>query len=161
MYTSYEEIYEDFLPKTRNYDFLAMSEEELKEHLHDYLVPAIARFHVCRKDLNDRDDLLQRFNSELSDLEIEILSNFCLLEHIDSTYVRTQNLLKMNLASTDFNSFSSANHLDKLMEMRNKYLKENEGLLIRYAWKGAMENGVSWSAGYNKRSANSGASTMW
>ena len=161
MYTSYEEIYEDFLPKTRNYDFLAMSEEELKEHLHDYLVPAIARFHVCRKDLNDRDDLLQRFNSELSDLEIEILSNFCLLEHIDSTYVRTQNLLKMNLASTDFNSFISANHLDKLMEMRNKYLKENEGLLIRYAWKGAMENGVSWSAGYNKRSTNSGASTMW
>ena len=160
MYTSFEEIYEDFLPKTRNYDFLEMSEEELKEHLHDYLVPAIARFHVCRKDLNDRDDLLQRFNVKLSDLEIEILSNYCLLEHIDSTYVRTQNLLKMNLSSSDFNSFSNANHLDKLMAMRNKYLKENEGLLIRYAWRGAMESGVSWNAGYSKKDTDSRGYSM-
>lgn len=151
MYTSYEEIYDDFLPKTRNYDFLEMSEEELKEHLHDYLIPAIARFHICRKDLNDRDDLLARFNVKLSDLEIEILSNYCLLEHIDSTYIRIQNLLKMNLSSTDINAFSNANHLDKLMAMRNKYLNENEGLLIRYAWRGAMENGVSWNAGYKKK----------
>ena len=38
-----------------------------------------------------------------------------------------------NFAS-NFNSYSPANMLDKLMNMRNKYLSENETLLARYAW---------------------------
>lgn len=57
-----------------------------------------------------------------------------LLEYIDSTYIRTSTLLKVNLSSTDFNAFSSANMLSKLMDMRNTYLSENEALLSRYAW---------------------------
>ena len=118
--------------------------------MHDYFIPAIARFHVCRKDLNDRDDIQECFNSELSVMEIEILSNYLLLEYIDSTYVRTSTLLKVNLSSTDFNAFSPANMLDKLMAMHKTYLTENETLLSRYAWMGVKENGVSWSAGYKK-----------
>ena len=62
-----------------------MTEEQVKECLHDYLIPAITRFHICRKDLSDRDDVSESFNVELSDTEIEILSNFLLLEYIDST----------------------------------------------------------------------------
>ena len=150
MPTPYEKIYENLLPKFRSYEIPIMTEEEVKEYLHDYLIPAISRFHVCRKDLNNRDDILERFESELSDMEIEILSNYLLLEYIDSTYVRTPSLLKVNLSSTDFNSYSSANMLDKLMSMRNEYLAENETLLSRYAWMGARENGVSWSSGYKK-----------
>ena len=127
-----------------------MTVEEVKETLHDYLIPAIARFHICRKDLNNRDDILERFNCELSDVELEILSNYMLLEYIDSTYVRTSHLLKVNLSSSDFNAFSPANMLDKLMLMHKTYLSENETLLSRYAWLGAKENGFSIGAGYKK-----------
>lgn len=150
MYTSYEKIYENLLPKFRSYEIPIMTEEEVKEYLHDYLVPAIARFHVCRKDLNNRDDILERFNVELSDIEIEILSNYLLLEYIDSTYIRTPTLLKVNLSSSDFNSYSPANMLDKLLAMRKAYRVENEGLLSRYAWLGIGESGASWSSGYKK-----------
>ena len=150
MYTSYEKIYENLLPKFRSYEIPIMTEEEVKEYLHDYLVPAIARFHVCRKDLNNRDDILERFNVELSDIEIEILSNYLLLEYIDSTYIRTPTLLKVNLSSSDFNSYSPANMLDKLLAMRKAYRTENEGLLSRYAWLGVGESGVSWASGYKK-----------
>ena len=111
MSTPYERLYENLLPKFRSYEIPLMTTEEVKDFLHDFIIPAISRFHVCRKDLNDRDDILQRFNVDLSDVEVEILSNYLLLEYIDSTYVRTPTVLKMSLPSTDFKAFSSANFL--------------------------------------------------
>lgn len=154
MPTPYETIYENILSKFRSYEITEMTDEEVKEYLHDYLVPAISRFHVCRKDLSNRDDIVQRFNCDLNHDEIEILSNFCLIEYIDSNFVRTANLISVSLSSVDFNAFSNGNLLDKIMAMRSKYLSENEGLLSRYAWMGLKENGISLSTGYKKKSEN-------
>ena len=150
MSTSYEKIYENLLPKFRSYEIPLMSTEEVKDFLHDYLVPAISRFHVCRKNLNDRDDILQRFNVRLSDIEIEILSNYLLIEYIDSEYIRVPSLLKVHLPSSDFKVFSPANFLEKLMAMHKTYVSENETLLSRYAWMGARESGVKLGVGYKK-----------
>ena len=150
MATSYEKIYENLLPKFRSYEIPLMSTEEVKDCLHDYLIPAISRFHVCRKNLNDRNDILQRFNVDLSDIEIEILSNYLLIEYIDSEYIRTPSLLKVQLPSSDFKVFSPANFLEKLMAMHKTYISENETLLSRYAWMGAKELGVKLGAGYKK-----------
>lgn len=150
MATPYEKLYENLLPKFRSYEIPLMSTEEVKDYLHDFLIPAISRFHVCRKDLDNRDDILQRFNVELSDVEIEILSNYLLIEYIDSTYIRVPTLLKVQLPSTDFRAFSSANMLEKLMAMHKTYVTENETLLSRYAWMGAKESGVKLGAGYKK-----------
>lgn len=150
MPTSYETLYENLLPKFRSYEIPLMSTEEVKDYLHDFLIPAISRFHVCRKNLNDRDDILQRFNIELSDIEIEILSNYMLLEYTDSEYIRTPTILKVHLPSNDFRAFSPGNHLDKLLAMHDTYKTENETLLSRYAWMGAKELGVKLGAGYKK-----------
>lgn len=150
MATSYEKIYENLLPKFRSYEIPLMSTEEVKDCLHDFLIPAISRFHVCRKNLDNRDDILQRFNVELSDIEIEILSNYMLIEYIDSEYVRTPSLLKVQLPSNDFKFYSPANFLDKLTAMHKNYVSENETLLSRYAWMGAKELGVKLGAGYKK-----------
>lgn len=151
MATPYEKIYENLLPKFRSYEIPLMSTEEVKDYLHDFLIPAISRFHVCRKDLSDRNDILQRFNAELSDIEIEILSNYLLIEYIDSEYIRTPSLLKVQLPSSDFKVFSPANFLDKLMAMHKTYKTENETLLSRYAWMRAKESGVKLGAGYKKK----------
>jgi hypothetical protein len=134
MATPYEKLYENLLPKFRSYEIPLMSAEEAKDCLHDYLISAVSRFHVCRKDLSDRDDIIQSFNVDLSDIEIEILSNYLLIEYIDSEYVRTPSLLKVSLPSTDFKAFSNANLIEKLMNMHSTYLKENETLVARYAW---------------------------
>lgn len=150
MATPYEKLYENLLSKFRSYEIPLMTVEEVKDYLHDFLTPAISRFHVCRKDLNDRDDIIQRFNVELSDVEIEILSNYMLIEYIDSEYVRTPSLLKIQLPSSDFKVYSPANFLDKLMSMHKTYVTENETLLSRYAWMGAKESGIKLGAGYKK-----------
>ena len=150
MYTPYEKLYDNLLPKFRSYEIPLMTVEEVKDYLHDFLIPAISRFHVCRKDLNNRDDIIQRFNVELSDIEIEILSNYMLIEYIDAEYVRVPSLLKVQLPSSDFKYYSPANHLDKLTAMHKNYVSENETLLSRYAWMGAKESGVKLGAGYKK-----------
>ncbi len=150
MSTPYEKLYENLLPKFRSYEIPLMTEEDVKDYLHDYIVPSIARFHVCRKDLNDRDDELECFNADLSDIEVEILSNYLLLEYIDSTYIRVPTLLKVSLSSSDFNAFSSANMLSKLMDMHKTYLSENETLLSRYAWMGAKDSGLSLKTRFKK-----------
>ena len=150
MATPYEKLYENLLPKFRSYEIPLMSTDEVKDYLHDFLIPAVSRFHVCRKNLNDRDDIVQMFNADLSDIEIEILSNYLLIEYIDSEYIRVPSLLKISLPSSDFKAFSNANMVDKLVSMRTKYLTENETLLSRYAWMGIKESGVKLGTGYKK-----------
>ena len=73
-----------------------------------------------------------------------------LIEYIDSEYVRTPSLLKVQLPSSDFKFYSPANFLDKLVAMHKNYVSENETLLSRYAWMGAKESGVKLGAGYKK-----------
>lgn len=149
MPTPYEKIYSNLLPKFHSYEILSMSSEEIEDYLHDFLIAAITRFHVCRQDLSDRDDELQQFNVDLSDLEIEILTNYLLLEYLDSTYIRTALLLKVNLSSSDFNSFSPANLLDKILSMHNTFLSENEGLLSRYSWFGMRDKDINNNTKFN------------
>jgi len=110
-------------------------------------------FHVCRKNLNNRNDKLERFNEELSIEEIDILSNYAVLEYIDSNCIRVPSVLKASLSSVDFNAFSPANFLNSLMAMHTRFLAENETLISRYAW-GGFSNGEiseSWNTGYKKR----------
>lgn len=149
MSTPYEKIYSNLLPKFHSYEILAMPSEEIEDYLHDFLLSATVKFHVCRQDLTNRDDELQQFNVDLTDLEIEILTNYLLLEYLDSTYIRTALLLKVNLSLSDFNTFSSANLLDKLLSMHNTYLSENEGLLSKYAWFGMKNKDVNESTKFN------------
>ena len=160
MCTSYEKIYEGFLAKIQSYDIYKMTEDDVRDCLHDYLVSAIPKFHVCRKDLTDRDDLLQRFNQELSDTEIEIIVNYMVLEYVDATYIRVPTLLKVTLSSSDFNAFSPANMLSKLTEMQERFLKENETLLSRYAWMGINRNKSLFDTGYKKNKMGSDESRV-
>ena len=161
--TSYEKLYENVLPKFKDYDITFMSEEEAKETLHEYIIPAVTRFHVCTKDLSDRDDENECFNVGLSDTEIEILSNFLLLEYLDSNYIRIPRLLKGSLTMSDFNAFSDANHLSKLMSMHQMYLSENETLLSRYASIGDSDisNNFSKLKAIVKRTAKNELGESW
>lgn len=152
MPTPYEKMYENLLPKFRSYEIPLMTTEEVKEELHNYILPAIVRFHVCDNNLENRDDILEQFNECLSDNEIEIISNFMLLEYIDANCIRTPSLLKVNLSSSDFNAFSPANFLDKLLLMHETYRKENETLLSRYSWvKKDKNDAVSKLKGFARK----------
>lgn len=134
MATPYTTIYDNVLPKFKDFDIPLMTSDEVYEMLHEHLRPAIVAFHICKKSLSDRDETLEQFNVDLDDNEIEILSNFLLISFVDSNYIRVPTVLKFSLSSRDFNASSKA-LLDKLILMSNTYLQRNETLLTRYAWK--------------------------
>lgn len=140
MATPYNKIYANVLNKFHSYEIPIMTDDEIEEYLYDFLISAIPKFYICRVDLNDKDDELKEFNNDLSDLEIEILSNYLLLDYLDSTYIRTSTLLKVSLSSNDFHAYSPANMLDKLLSIHSSLLSENEGLLSRYAWLGMKKD---------------------
>lgn len=130
--TPYTVLYESVLSKIRDYDFLNLSQEETYSVLSDYLRPAIASFRGCKQDLSQRNKV--RFQSKLTDAEIEILANYMVIAYIDSNYIRVPLALKQTLSSKDFNAFSPANQLAKMTEMREMYRKDTETLLSRYRW---------------------------
>ena len=53
MATPYEKIYENLLTKFKDYESHLMKEEEVKDKIHDDIIPANARYHICYQDLND------------------------------------------------------------------------------------------------------------
>lgn len=131
--TPYSRLFASLLSKLKSYDIADMTEQEVVDQLSDYITPAIARFHICKKDLNDRDEEQGCFNEDLTDKEIEILANFMLLAYYDAEYVMTPTLLKVSLSQKDFNAYSPANMLDKLNDKHTQIRKDNETLVSQYS----------------------------
>ena len=132
MGTPYTVLYESVLSKIKDYDFINLSETDIYEVLSDYIRPAIVSFRICKIDLSNRNE--DGFNETLNDNEIEILSNYMVINYLDSNYIRVPLALKQTLLSKDFNAFSPANQLNAVMAVRDKYLSDNETLLSRYSW---------------------------
>ena len=82
MATPYETIYNRALSKIEDPTLAMLPEEDLENMLHGYLMSAIAKHRKCEHDLSDRDEELKQFNSDLSDLEIEILGILMVREWI-------------------------------------------------------------------------------
>lgn len=132
MGTPFTVLYDSVLSKIRDYDFFNMKQDEIYGVLSDYLRPAIAAFRSCKQDISKRTE--EGFECTLTDTEVEILANYMTIAYLDSNYIRVPLALKQTLSSKDFNAFSPANHLEKMVEMREKYRKDNETLLVRYSY---------------------------
>ena len=132
MGTPYTVLYESVLSKIKDYDFVNLEEQDIYAILSDYVRPAIVSFCICKVDLSKRNDT--GFDEVLNDTEIEILSNYMVINYLDSNYIRVPLALKQTLSSKDFNAFSPANQLNAIMSVRDKYLSDNETLLSRYSW---------------------------
>ena len=130
-YTYYRELYNSIYDKLKDYDFYEMSYDDTCDMLSAYVRPAIVRFDNCKKDLSNRDD--EKFLFKLNDTEFEIISNYILVNYLDSNYIRTPNLLKPMLSNKEFNEFSPANHLSKVTNVRDLYNSENDKLRMRYS----------------------------
>ena len=136
MATTYKELYNSVYSKIKDYDFANMSEEEADEILHDYLRPAVVAFEYCNQNLSDRDEDLQQFNIDLTDVNFEILSNFMVIIYLDSTYIRTSLMLKAHMSTSDFHKYDNKDVLGKVIEVRDMYKQENKQLMINYSLRG-------------------------
>lgn len=72
--TSYDEIYNRAARKITDFNLASMSDVDLEDAFHGYLISSISQFRKCKNDLSDRDDELRQFNIDLLDVEKEILA---------------------------------------------------------------------------------------
>ena len=101
--------------------------------LHGYLLSAIAKHRKCGHDLSDRDEELKQFNSDLSDLEVEIISILMLREWIGQRLHSVTNVMQV-FSGKETKWFSQAAHIAELRDLDDRLRIEAQKLSRDYTY---------------------------
>lgn len=131
--TSYAKLYQRCLAKIEDPTLAMLSDDELQNVLHGYLVSAIAKHRICEHDLSDRDDELMQFNVTLSDIELEIIGLLMAREWVSQQLLSVTNTLQV-FSGKETNYYSQAAHLKELQALDDKYRLEAQQLSRDYTY---------------------------
>lgn len=133
MATPYETIYTRCLAKLEDPMLAMLPEEDLEDMLHGWMLSAIAKHRKCEHDLSDRDEELKQFNSDLSDLELEIISLLMCREWV-SQQINSVTLTLQVFSGKETNYFSQSAHLKELIALDDKWRLEAQQLSRDYTY---------------------------
>ena len=133
MATPYETIYTRCLAKLEDPTMAMLPEEDLEDMLHGWMLSAIAKHRKCEHDLSDRDEELKQFNSDLSDLELEIISLLMCREWV-SQQINSVTLTLQVFSGKETNYFSQSAHLKELIALDDKWRLEAQQLSRDYTY---------------------------
>jgi len=133
MATPFEDVYSFFLSKVSDYSFVKFTDEELEEEFEKYLRSACAKFFSAGNRL-DKDLTFKEFERDLTDLEIEILALLMVIEYLNPKIIATENM-KQFLGTKEYKIYSQANHLSKMLELKNQIKSEVNHLMSQYSYK--------------------------
>jgi hypothetical protein len=131
--TSYETVYYTALSKITDPQLAMLPEEDLEVMLYGWMKSAIAKHRKCTSDLSDRDDELKQFNSDLTDLEVEILGILVAREWVSSQLLSVTNTLQV-FSGKETNYYSQAAHLKELQTLDEKLRLEAQQLSRDYTY---------------------------
>jgi hypothetical protein len=131
--TSYEAIYNRALAHITDPTLAILPEEDLENMLYGWMLSAIAKHRKCTNDLSDRDDELKQFNSDLTDLEVEILSILIAREWVSSALLSVTTVLQ-TFSGKETSFFSQAAHLKELQALDEKLRLEAQQLSRDYTY---------------------------
>lgn len=127
MATPYEKIYNRFSQKITDFNLSEIDDYSLDEMLLGWLNSSIVNVRKRERDLFLRDDEVQAFQNDLSDLEIEMLALGMKLAWIDQYLNSTENVLQF-IGGKEEKYYSQANHISELRELRKDTLREMNSL---------------------------------
>jgi hypothetical protein len=133
MATPFQDIYTIFLSKIKDYSLLSITNEELEENLWTWLSSGFVNFRKCKVDLYDCDLVTKQFNSTLSGEEKEIVARLMLVEYLTPHIVK-DSLLNEKLNSKDYQTYSPANQIKEIRELRNMLTSEVQNMMILYTF---------------------------
>ena len=133
MATPFADVYERFLQKISDYSFLNLQAEQIEERLKGYLFSSIPKFKQCKKYIRDIDDVMETFNSDLDSEEKEILSHLMVVEYM-MPQILTSQLMKQSLSDRDFKTYSQANQIRELINVKNEMQSEVERMIMSYTY---------------------------
>lgn len=138
MATPYSVFDNRFLNKITDDLLLTMTDENLEKTIDMYRNSASVRFKQCNKFISQNDELRQ-YDSTFTDEEIEIVANLMVLEWLRQR-INSIELLKQSMSTKDYKTFSNANLLDSLINLRKQTLADVDRLIVSYTYS---ENNLS------------------
>lgn len=133
MATSYDNIYDRFVNKITDFNIVELDDYSLGDMLKGWLKSAIVRSRKCQHDLSKRDDELQEFEEDLSDLEIELLAMGMVDAWLSQYLNSTENVLQF-IGGKEEKYYSQANHVAEVRALREQNLIEMNRLHNYYTY---------------------------
>lgn len=133
--TGFEEVYNQFLSKVIDYDFITITESDYNEIMKVRLKSTLAKMNPRNKESSlyiNADYTNKVFDRELDGLEIECLAYWLVYEWI-TPKINNVEMFQHRLNTKEFQGFSEANHLKEMqsikIEARNEafYWKQQLG----------------------------------
>ena len=137
MATSYEEIYNLASNKITDPEIALLSQEDIEELFHGYLISAIPKFRKCKNDLSNRDDELRQFNVDLLDVEKEILAILVAREWLQPLLYSAL-LTKQVFSDKEQKYYSQSSHISELRALDETLKIEAQKLSRDYTY-GSLE----------------------
>lgn len=133
MATSYEEIYNLASNKITDPEIALLSQEDIEELFHGYLISAIHKFRKCKNDLSNRDDELRQFNVDLLDVEKEILAILVAREWLQPQLYSAL-LTKQVFSDKEQKYYSQSSHISELRALDETLKIEAQKLSRDYTY---------------------------
>ena len=139
--TPFSEIYDSFLSRITDYELGKLIDEDFESDLENKLKNAFNEFSANATnsiEINYENKTLSnptniKLNGSLTHLEINCLVYWMLYTWI-SPYVKNEEVLKMGIASQDYEKLSRANMLDKLKTTSDGIRREALRYTTRYGF---------------------------
>jgi hypothetical protein len=133
MSTSFDNIKKRFFNKITDPDLASLLPDTIDSIVNEFLISATTRFQKCYKDINDYDTTLQQFNVDLNQVEIEIIASWMVYEWTNQHTMRAE-LLQQSMSSKDYAMYSQANHLDKMIALKQQLYIETNQMILDYSY---------------------------
>lgn len=130
--TPFSVIYDRFMGKISDPDILSMFEDDMSQLLENYLISAIVQFRQCKKN-KDIDFMEKQFNESLTIEEIEIYASYMIVEWLNPMINNIQSL-KPLMVTRDYQSYSQANHLEKMIKLRQDAKADANKMMVQYTY---------------------------
>ena len=121
--TSFSTVVQAFLGKITDDMYLEITKEETESAAQDFIAGALPFFEFPRVDIYDYNMENSTFNIDLSNEEINIIATYMVVEWIGQQLASIE-LTRMKYTGQDFKMTSQANHMNKLLSLKNDYIKD-------------------------------------
>lgn len=130
--TAYETVFSAFRDKVTDYDYVDLSNFEETEILVGLMNKATAIFgRVCKK-LANRSNETEEFSEDLTDEEINILTEFMVVYWLKPKLYHSENLQNI-LSTKDFSFYSPANLLSQIRTLHSDANKSARAMMNEYS----------------------------
>lgn len=117
--TPFQKIYDAFLGRITDDMYMELTKEDTIRDCKSILLSAIPGFEFPRFNLYDYDEEAESYGADLTGEEINIFSYLMMMEWVQRQVTSIENT-RMKYSGSDFKMTSQANHLDKLMKLKNE-----------------------------------------